>query len=229
MLSDSMKKAIPVVVGSLVVAGVAGGVTCWTAADQNHRHDTAPSTPHRAPVISVMLVVSLLGILLSGLGGKKQGVSSQTLRQAKVADQAAAVEGGQAQETKLLKESAQRSKAACETAECALKTVQEQLHQAEKELESYRAAQATCTAALPPLADNAKLLPWSPAMAPLFIDPSKLNRGSLLGVSSIGAQTYVGTYAWTDRSQPTHRPVQSAITYAAFMESPASMGLLAWS
>ncbi|KAL3130411.1 hypothetical protein ABBQ38_008234 [Trebouxia sp. C0009 RCD-2024] len=151
-----------------------------TSADQTHRQDTAPGTPHRASVICGMLFFSLLAILLSWLGGKQQGA-----------------------ELLQFKESAQRSKAACDTAECALKTVQEQLHRAEKELDSYRAAQATCTAALSPLADNAKLLPWSPAMAPLFIDPSKLNQGSLLGLGSSGAQTYTGTYSQTDTSQPT--------------------------
>ncbi|KAL3130386.1 hypothetical protein ABBQ38_008211 [Trebouxia sp. C0009 RCD-2024] len=53
-------------------------------------------------------------------------------------------------------------------------------------------------------AEIAKLLPWSPAMAPLFIDPSKLNQGGLLGLSSSGANrhTYSGTYIRTDGCQP---------------------------
>ncbi|KAL3130416.1 hypothetical protein ABBQ38_008239 [Trebouxia sp. C0009 RCD-2024] len=53
-------------------------------------------------------------------------------------------------------------------------------------------------------AESAKLLPWSPAMASLFIDPSKLNQGSLLAPCSSEADslTYSGTYNRTDGSQP---------------------------
>ena len=47
-----------------------------------------------------------------------------------------------------------------------------------------------------------KLLPWTLSMAPLFIDPMKLMRGTPLGVTSSGAKTYSGTYEWTDNSQP---------------------------
>ena len=41
------------------------------------------------------------------------------------------------------------------------------------------------------------------AMAALFIDPSRLTQGSLLGVSSSGEHTYSGTYTRTDSSLPT--------------------------
>ena len=51
-------------------------------------------------------------------------------------------------------------------------------------------------------ADRAKLLPWSPAMAALFIDPSRLTQSSLLGISSSGRHTYSGTYRRTDSSLP---------------------------
>ena len=40
-------------------------------------------------------------------------------------------------------------------------------------------------------------------MAALFIDPSRLSQGSLLGVSSSDAHTYSGTYRRTDSSHPT--------------------------
>ena len=38
---------------------------------------------------------------------------------------------------------------------------------------------------------GARLLPWSPAMAALFIDPTELAQGSLLGGSR---NTFLGTY-----------------------------------
>lgn len=51
--------------------------------------------------------------------------------------------------------------------------------------------------------NTGKLLSWTLSMAPLFIDPVKLMKGSPLGVNSSGADTYSGTYKWTDDSQPT--------------------------
>ena len=39
-------------------------------------------------------------------------------------------------------------------------------------------------------------------MAALFIDPSRLVQGGLLGVSSSEGHTYAGTYRRTDSSQP---------------------------
>lgn len=45
-------------------------------------------------------------------------------------------------------------------------------------------------------------LPWTLAMAALFIDPSRLIQGGLVGVSNSGVHTYSGTYRQTDSSQP---------------------------
>lgn len=51
-------------------------------------------------------------------------------------------------------------------------------------------------------ADRVKLLPWSPAMTALFIDPSRLTQGGPLAGSTTGAHTHSGTYTRTDSSQP---------------------------
>ncbi|DBB08942.1 TPA: hypothetical protein ACH3X3_007578 [Trebouxia sp. C0006] len=64
-----------------------------------------------------------------------------------------------------------------------------------------------------------KLLPWTLSMAPLFIDPMKLMRGTPLGVTSSGAKTYSGTYEWTDNSQPMQTvDLQNQVDKAAFEE-----------
>ncbi|KAL3130403.1 hypothetical protein ABBQ38_008227 [Trebouxia sp. C0009 RCD-2024] len=92
-----------------------------------------------------------------------------------------------------------------------LRSEQQEHSQAERAAQEAegRVAQleANAAASAQTLADEAqlreaKLLPWSPAMAPLFLDPSKLNQGSLLGLSSRGAHTYSGSYRRTDSSLP---------------------------
>ena len=63
--------------------------------------------------------------------------------------------------------------------------------------------------------DKARQLPWSPAMAALFIDRTKLAQGSLLGSNR---NTYSGTYTPIDSGQPIQvcRVFSCIVTYSGF-------------